>query len=88
MTFIYHGVQEVTYAYSYTVIVGVLNARRDGVSFKAIKERYKMGVKGIYLILNLFEALGVGLEEFTAWPPEKVQEARRKSQKGMWTAGL
>ena len=61
--------------HSYTVIVGVLTARRDGVAFNSIKERYKMGVKGIYLILNRFEALDVGLEEFITWPPEKVQEA-------------
>ena len=36
--------------HSYTVIVGVLTARRDGVAFNSIKERYKMGVKGIYLM--------------------------------------
>ncbi len=61
--------------HSYTVIVGVLTARRDGVAFRSIEERYKMGSKGIYLILDRFEALNVGLEEFTNWPPEKVQNA-------------
>lgn len=61
--------------HSYTVIVDVLNARRDGVSFQSIQNRHRIGAKGIYLILNRFEALDVGLEEFTAWPPEKVQEA-------------
>ncbi len=61
--------------HSYTVIVGILIARRDGVSFTSIRKKYGIGVKGIYLILNRFEALGVGLEEFINWPPEKVEEA-------------
>ncbi len=61
--------------HSYNVITAVLTARRDGVSFSTIQQRYRMGAKGIYLILNRFEGLNVSLEEFMTWEPEKIQEA-------------
>ena len=61
--------------HSYKVITAVLTARRDGVSFSTIQHRYRMGVKGIYLILNRFEGLNVSFEEFMTWEPEKIQEA-------------
>lgn len=61
--------------HSYNVITAVLAARRDGVSFSTIQQRYRMGAKGIYLILNRFEDLNVRLEEFMAWEPERIQEA-------------
>ena len=40
-----------------------------------------MGAKGIYLILNRFEALNVDLEEFMKWEPERVQEAIYPSER-------
>ncbi len=61
--------------HSYNVITAVLTARRDGVSFSTIQQRYRMGAKGIYLILNRFEGLNVSLEEFMTWEPERIQEA-------------
>ncbi len=61
--------------HSYSVIVGVLNARRHGVAFSTIQRNYSMGVKGIYLILNRFEVLNVDFEEFCKWEPERVQQA-------------
>ena len=67
--------------HSYTVIVGVLNARRRGVAFSTIQRSFSMGAKGIYLILNRFEALNVDLEEFMKWEPERVQEAIYPSER-------
>lgn len=61
--------------HSYAVIMGVLNARREGIAFATIQQRYGIGVKGIYLILNRFEVLNMDFEEFSKWEPEKVVEA-------------
>ncbi len=67
--------------HSYNVITAVITARRDGVSFSTIQRRYRMGAKGIYLILNRFESLNVSLEEFMTWKPERIQEAIYPTEK-------
>ncbi len=61
--------------HSYITIVDVLRDRTEGKSFRSIQKRYRIGSKGIYLILNRFEALNIGLEEFMKWDPDRVQEA-------------
>ena len=60
---------------SYTIIIGVLEARQRDVAYETIAKRLSIGVGTVYRIEERFRATGKSLDEFRGLEPHEVQEA-------------
>ena len=49
---------------SYSIIIGVLDARHCDVAYETIARRFGIGVGTVYRIEKMFNASGKSLEEF------------------------
>ena len=71
----------------YSTIIGVIELRQDGIGFRTIRSRYKIGSSTITLIMERFDELGFSLEELRIMNPRDVEskfypeENRRDSSK-------
>ena len=72
---------------NYTTIVGVIELRQDGIEFRAIQRRYRIGSSTVNLILERFTAMELTLDQLKAMEPKEVEarfypiENRRNTEK-------
>ena len=60
---------------SYTTIIGVLDMRDKGFSYRDIRARFGMGQGTVKLILDRFEKLALPIADIKQMEPDKVEEA-------------
>lgn len=60
---------------SYTTIIGVLDMRDKGFSYRDIRARFGMGQGTVKLILDRFEELALPIADIKQMEPDKVEEA-------------
>ena len=58
---------------SYTTIIGVIQMRQNGCSYRVIQNRYHLGAGTVKLILRRYEASGFTLDELKAKEPLEVE---------------
>ena len=58
---------------SYTTIIGVIQMRQNGCSYRVIQNRYHLGAGTVKLILRRYEASGFTLDELNAKEPSEVE---------------
>ncbi len=74
---------------NFTVIIGVIELRQDGIGFRDIQSRFKIGSSTANLILERFSNMGMTLEQLKAMEPKEVEakfypaENRRSNEKPM-----
>ena len=72
---------------SYSTIIGVIGLRKDGIGYRTISSRYKIGNSVITLIMKRYWELGLSLEDLRIMDPQKVEskfypeEKRRDTSK-------
>ena len=72
---------------SYSTIIGVIGLRKDGIGYRTISSRYKIGSSVITLIMKRYGELGLSLEDLRIMDPQKVEskfypeEKRRDTSK-------
>lgn len=57
---------------SYSIIIGVLDARHRDVAYETIARRFGIGVGTVYRIEKMFNASGKSLEEFRNLEPTEA----------------
>ena len=57
---------------SYSIIIGVLDARHFDVAYETIARRFCIGVGTVYRIEKMFNASGKSLEEFRNLEPTEA----------------
>ena len=57
---------------SYSIIIGVLDARHCDVAYEIIARRFDIGVGTVYKIEKMFNASGKSLEEFRNLEPTEA----------------
>ena len=58
---------------SYSTIIGVIGLRKDGIGYRTISSRYKIGNSVITLIMKRYGELGLSLEDLRIMDPQKVE---------------
>ena len=58
--------------HNYTTIIGVIELRRDSISYDNVQKRYHIGRSGITLIMNRYKDSGLSLEDLKQMTPKKV----------------
>ena len=59
----------------YITIIGVVEMRQNGIGYRAIQKRYRIGTGTVALIMDRFQRLGFSLEELKAKDPKDVERA-------------
>ena len=60
---------------NYATIVGVIDLRLQGISYRDVQRRHGVGSSTVSLIMGRFEALGFSLEKLKAMEPGEVVDA-------------
>lgn len=74
---------------SYSTILGVIELREDGIGFREVQRRYRIGGSTAELIMDRYESIGIPLEDLKAMDPKEVEgrfypvENRRQTEKPM-----
>ena len=74
---------------NYFTIIGVIELRQDGIGYRTISSRYKIGSSVITLIMTRFRELGFTLEQLRIMNPQDVEfkfypeENRRDTNKAV-----